>query len=120
VADLGSRRALILASIFAVAVILLSISGAGPGLLLSFLLFVVGPLVALYFVVKSAVRAGVGAASKAVATTKLRTAREILNARYARGEIGPEDYEGTRTRLETPWPPARITLRALYRRASLW
>jgi uncharacterized membrane protein len=96
VADLGSRRALI------------------------FLLFVVGPLVALYFVVKSAVRAGVGAASKAVATTKLRTAREILNARYARGEIGPEDYEGTRTRLETPWPPARITLRALYRRASLW
>jgi uncharacterized membrane protein len=120
VADLGSRRALILASIFAVAVILLSISGAGPGLLLSFLLFVVGPLVALYFIVKSAVRAGVGAASKAVATTKLRTAREILNARYARGEIGPEDYEGTRTRLETPWPPARITLRALYRRASLW
>ena len=119
-ADLGSRRALILASIFAVAVILLSISGAGPGLLLSFLLFVVGPLVALYFMVKSAVRAGVGAASKAVATTKLRTAREILNARYARGEIGPEDYEGTRTRLETPWPPARITLRALYRRASLW
>ena len=119
-ADLGSRRALILASIFAVAVILLSISGAGPGLLLSFLLFVVGPLVALYFIVKSAVRAGVGAASKAVATTKLRTAREILNARYARGEIGPEDYEGTRTRLETPWPPARITLRALYRRASLW
>jgi len=102
VADLGSRRALILASIFAVAVILLSISGAGPGLLLSFLLFVVGPLVALYFVVKSAVRAGVGAASKAVATTKLRTAREILNARYARGEIGPEDYEEMRTRLETP------------------
>jgi len=102
VADLGSRRALILASIFAVAVILLSISGAGPGLLLSFLLFVVGPLVALYFIVKSAVRAGVGAASKAVATTKLRTAREILNARYARGEIGPEDYEEMRTRLETP------------------
>ena len=101
-ADLGSGRALILASIFAVAVILLSISGAGPGLLLSFLLFVVGPLVALYFIVKSAVRAGVGAASKAVATTKLRTAREILNARYARGEIGPEDYEETRTRLETP------------------
>ena len=101
-ADLGSRRALILAAIFAVAVILLSISGAGPGLLLSFLLFVVGPLVALYFIVKSAVRAGVGAASKAVATTKPRTAREILNARYARGEIGPEDYEETRTRLETP------------------
>ena len=101
-ADLGSRRALILASIFAVAVILLSISGAGPGLLLSFLLFVVGPLVALYFVVKSAVRAGVGAASKAVATTKLRTARELLGARYARGEIGPEDYEEMRTRLETP------------------
>jgi hypothetical protein len=99
VADLGSRRALILASVFAVAVVLLSISGAGPGMLLSFLLFVVGPLVALYFIVKSAVRAGVVAASKAVAAPELRTAREILDAR---GEIGPEDYEVMRTRLETP------------------
>jgi len=102
VADLGSRRALILASIFAVAVVLLSFIGEGPGALLSFLLFVVGPLGALYLIVKSAVRAGVGAASKAVATPELRTAREILDARYARGEIGPEDYEEMRTRLETP------------------
>ena len=101
-ADLGFRRALILASIFAVAVVLLSFIGEGPGALLSFLLFVVGPLGALYFIVKSAVRAGVGAASKAVATPELRTAREILDAHYARGEIGPEDYEGMRTRLETP------------------
>ena len=99
-ADLRSRRALILASIFAVAVVLLSVSGAG--MLLSFLLFVVGPLVALYFIVRSAVRAGVAAASKAAATPELRTAREILDARYARGEIGPEDYEEMRTRLETP------------------
>jgi uncharacterized membrane protein len=102
VADLGFRRALILASIFAVAVVLLSFIGEGPGALLSFLLFVVGPLGALYFIVKSAVRAGVGAASKAVATPELRTAREILDARHARGEIGPEDYEEMRTRLETP------------------
>jgi uncharacterized membrane protein len=102
VADLGSRRALILASIFAVAVVLISFIGEGPGALLGFLLFVVGPLVALYFIVKSAVRAGVVAAGKAVATPELRTAREILDTRYASGEIGPEDYEGMRTRLETP------------------
>jgi uncharacterized membrane protein len=102
VADLGSRRALILASIFAVAVVILSFIGEGPGALLSFLLFVVGPLVALYFIVKSAVRAGVVAASKAAATPELRTAREILDARYARGEIGQEDYEDMRSRLETP------------------
>ena len=69
---------------------------------MSFLLFVVGPLGALYFIVQSAARAGVGAASKAAATPELRTAREILDACYARGEIGPEDYEETRTRLETP------------------
>ncbi len=102
-ADLGSRRALILASIFAVAVVSLSFVGEGRGDLSSFQLFVVGPLGALYFIVKSAVRAGgVAAAGKAVATPELRTAREILDARYARGEIGPEDYEETRTRLETP------------------
>ena len=76
-ADLGSGRALILAPIFAVAVVFLSISGARPGVLLSFLLFVAGPLVALCFIVKSAVRAGIGGGSKAVATPELRTAREI-------------------------------------------
>jgi len=94
---------LILASIFAVAVVLLSVSGAGPGALLNLLPFVVGPPVALYFVVKSAVRAGVAAAGK-VATTPpgLQTAREILDARFARGEIGPEDYGRMRARLETP------------------
>lgn len=101
-ADLGSRRALILASIFAVVVISLSFVGEGPGALLSFLLFVVGPLIALYFIVKSAVLAGVVAANKAVATPELRTAREILDARYAGGEIGSEGYERVRARLETP------------------
>ena len=74
--------------------------GCGPGALFNFLLFVVGPLVALYFIVKSAVRAGGGAASKAAVTPGLQTARGILDARYACGEIGPEDYE--RTHLETP------------------
>jgi uncharacterized membrane protein len=102
VADLGSGRALILASIFAVAVVFLSFAGEGPGALSSFLLFVVGPLVALYFIVESAVRAGGVAASKAAATPELQTARELLGARYARGEIGSEDYEEMRTRLETP------------------
>jgi uncharacterized membrane protein len=69
---------------------------------LGFLLFVVGPLIALYFIVKSAVWAGVVAAIEAAATPALRTAREILDARYAGGEIGREDYEEMRTRLETP------------------
>jgi uncharacterized membrane protein len=102
VADLGFRRALILASIFALVVIFLSLVGEGQVALSSFLLFVAGPLVALYFIVKSAVRTGVVAASKAAATPELRTAREILDARYASGEIGREDYEEMRTRLETP------------------
>ncbi len=101
-AGLGSRRALILASIFAVAVISISFVGEGPGALSGFLLFVVGPLIALYLIVKSAVRAGVVAANEAAATPALRTAREILDARYAGGEIGREDYEEMRTRLETP------------------
>jgi hypothetical protein len=93
---------LILASILAVAVVFLSISGAGLGALLNFLLFVVGPLVALYFIVKSAVRAGVVAANKAAAMPELRSTPEVLDARYARVEVGPEDYEEMRTRLETP------------------
>ena len=104
--DLGSRRALILASIFAVAVFAvavfsLTLVGEGPGVLWSFLLFVVGPLVALYFLVKSAVRAGAGAANKAAATPQLRMEREIPDARYASGEIGREDSEEMRARLET-------------------
>ncbi len=101
-ADLGSRRALILASFFALVVVSLSFVGKGPGALVGFLLFVVAPLVALYFIVKSAVRAGVVAANKAAATPELRTAREILDTRYASGEIGREDYEEMRERLETP------------------
>jgi uncharacterized membrane protein len=93
---------LILASIFAVVVVTISISGAGPGALLNLLLFVVGPLIALYFIVKSAVQSGVAAASKATTGPELRTAREILDARYASGEIGQEDYEWRRSHLETP------------------
>ena len=101
-ASLGSGRALIQASIFAVVVVSISFVGEGPGALLSFLLFVVGPLIALYFIVKSAVVAGVVAANKAAATPGLRTARDILDARYAGGEIGLEDYERMRSHLETP------------------
>ncbi len=93
---------MILAAIFAVVVVVLSILSAGPGALLNFLLFVVGPLIALSFIVKSAVQAGVAAASKAATEPELRTAREIPDGRYARGEIGPEDYERVRRDLETP------------------
>jgi hypothetical protein len=52
------KRTLILASIFAAAVVVLFISGAGPGAVLNFLLFVAGPLAALFFTVRSAVSAG--------------------------------------------------------------
>ena len=108
--DLGSRRALILASsfaaaVFAVAVFSLAFVGEGPGALPSFLLFVVGPLIALYFIVKSAVGAVAVAANTVAATPQLRMAREIPNARYTSGEIGredyEEDYEEMRGRLET-------------------
>jgi uncharacterized membrane protein len=101
VSDLGSRRAFILTSIFAVAVFSLFFVGEDPGGLSSFLLLIVGPLVVLYFIVRYAVRAGAGTANKASATPQLRVAREILNARYASGEIGREDYREMRARLET-------------------
>ena len=95
---LGSERALIVASTFAVAVVVLSVPGAGPGAVLNFLPFVVGSLVALYFIVRPAVSAGLAAAGKAAAASGLRTAREISDARYAPGRIGPEDQERMRTR----------------------
>ena len=69
---------------------------------MNFLPFVVGSLVALYFIVRPAVSAGLAAAGKAAAASAaasgLRTAREILDARYAPGRIGPEDQERMRTR----------------------
>ncbi len=90
---------MILASIFAAVVL----SSAGLEALLNILLFVIGPLVAPFLIVKSAVRAGAVVAGKTAAAPELPTAREILHTRYAGGEIGPEDYDKRRRpHLETP------------------
>ena len=100
---LGSREALLAAVIFAAVVVVLSTTVPGPGAMLMFLLPPAALFVVLYFVVRWAVAAGLrDAGGDADGRTVPRTAREILDARYARGEIGQEDYEETRTRLETP------------------
>jgi len=99
--QLGSRNALLLAVVFAAVVVVLSTVGPGLGALSITLLPMAGIFVVLYFVVRWAVRfrdAGFGATTR----TGTLTAREILDARYAGGEIGPEDYERMRSRLETP------------------
>ncbi|HEV2741566.1 MAG TPA: hypothetical protein VGV91_00275 [Rubrobacter sp.] len=55
--------------------------------------------IVLYFVVRWAVALGLRDAGGG---TGGRTVREILVARYVGGEIGAEDYERVRARLETP------------------
>lgn len=98
---LGSRRALLLAVVFAAVVVV--VSGIGPGLgpLLFAALPLIATAIALHFVVRWAVAAGIrDAGGGGVGGT--RTAREVLDGRYARGEIGPEDYERVRRDLETP------------------
>ncbi|QIN84188.1 hypothetical protein GBA63_17180 [Rubrobacter tropicus] len=101
VPELGSRKALLLAAAFAVVVVILSMSGAAVGALFFYVLYVAAVLAALYLVVRWAVAAGIrDAGGRGLAGA--RTAREILDERYARGEIGPEDYGRARRDLETP------------------
>ena len=95
--DLGSKRALILASVFAVAVVVLSFAVPAPGALLLALLPPAALFVVLYFVVRWA--AGLRDAGRGAGP---RAARQILDERYARGDIGPEDYGRMRSNLETP------------------
>ncbi|HJQ29478.1 MAG TPA: DUF6019 family protein [Rubrobacter sp.] len=57
------------------------------------------PLAALYFIVRWAVRAGVRDAGKMNVEHPPRTPREILDERYARGEIGRDEYERVRRDL---------------------
>jgi uncharacterized membrane protein len=59
------------------------------------------PLVALYFIVRWAVSAGVRDAGKRTVEQYPRTPREILDERYARGEIGRDEYEQVCRDLET-------------------
>ena len=93
--QLGSRKALLLAAIFAVVVV--SLSTTGPGALLFTLLPLAALFVVLYFVVRRA-----GAAGFRDAGAGSRTAREFLDDRYARGETVAEDYGRMRSRRETP------------------
>ena len=98
---LGSRKALLLAVVFAAVVVVVSSIGPGPGPLLFAALPLAAMVVALYFVVRWAVAAGIrDAGGGDVGGT--RTAREVLDGRYAGGEIGAEDYERMRRDLETP------------------
>ncbi len=95
---LRSREALLAAVVFAAVVVVLSTTVPGPGALLMFLLPPAALFIVLYFVVRCAVAAGLRGAGSGDG----RTAREILDARYAGGEIGQEDYERMRSHLETP------------------
>lgn len=95
----GAREVLLLAVVLAAVVFVLSTTVPGPGALLMFLLPPAALFIVLYFVVRWAVAAGLRDAGGG---TGGRTARETLDARYAGGGIGPEDYERMRARLETP------------------
>ena len=96
---LGSREALLAAVVFAAVVVVLSTTVPGPGARLMFLLPPAALFVVLYFVVRWAVAAGLRDAGGGAGSRK---AREVLDERYARGELGQEDYERMRSRLETP------------------
>jgi uncharacterized membrane protein len=55
----------------------------------------------MYFIVRWAVSVGVRDAGKRTVEQHPRTPREILDERYARGEIGRDEYELVRRHLET-------------------
>ncbi|MDQ3318395.1 MAG: DUF6019 family protein [Actinomycetota bacterium] len=97
--EIGFRKVLLLAVVFAAVVVVLSTTGPGLGVLLFTLLPLAALFIVLYFVVRWAVAAGLRDARADVGT---RTAREVLDGRYAWGEIGKEDYERMRSNLETP------------------
>lgn len=86
-----SKIALVIALSFAA----LSLTGADPVGLVFVALSLVLPLAALYFVVRWAV--GVGFLD---AGPGRRSALEILDERYARGEIGRDDYHRMRQDIE--------------------
>ena len=96
---LGTRGALLLALVFAGVVVAASSVGPGLGPLLLAVLPLAAALVVLYIVVRRAVAAGVRDAGLGLG---VRTAREVLDERYARGEIGDADHARMRERLETP------------------
>lgn len=91
-----SKIALVVALSFAA----LSLIGADPIGLVFVALSLVLPLVALYFVVRWAVGAGFLDAGPRSTWPGRRYALEILDERYARGEIGREEFQRMRRDLE--------------------
>ncbi len=95
----GAREVLPLAVALAAVVVVFATTVGGPGAMLAFLLPPAALLIVLYFVVRWAVAARLRDAGGGAGE---RTARESLDARYVGGEIGAEDCERVRARLETP------------------
>jgi putative membrane protein len=62
---------------------------------------IVLPAVLLYLITRRAVSGGVRDASERSVERHARTPREILDERYARGEIDRNEYEQVRLDLET-------------------
>ena len=98
----ATRNVVVGAVAFAAIVIVVSVLGVGAGELLFYLLYLVPTLVVSYLVVRWAVAAGVSDAREGAATLGRSGAREILDARYAGGEIPDDEYERMRRNLETP------------------
>jgi putative membrane protein len=118
--DLRSRKALILAFVIAVVIVLLSGSGSGPAevLLLPFLFIL--PLVVLYTVIKSAVGGAIRGAGTGGDHGYEGTAREILDRRYARGEIDRDEYRRAIRDLQAEYPATRSSAGALLKIRALW
>ena len=62
---------------------------------------IVLPVVVLYLIIRRAVSGGFRDANESGVGQHHRTLRDILDERYARGEIGGDEYEQVRRDLET-------------------
>jgi putative membrane protein len=64
-------------------------------------LMIVLPAIVLYLIIRRAVSGGVRDATERSVERYDRTPRDILDERYARGEIGRDEYERVRRDFET-------------------
>ena len=76
----------------------MALRGWGGGMFFGPLFMIAGPLLLIVVVVMLVRRLGRGSAAPGV---QLRSAREILDDRFTRGEIQREEYEERRKALET-------------------
>ena len=75
---------------------------------------IVLPVVVLYLIIRRAVSGGLRDANESGVAQHPRTPRDILDERYAHGEIGRDEYEQVRRDLETGY------VDVLSKGASLW